>query len=170
MRILEEALTFDDVLLVPAHSSIMPKDVDLTTRVTRDIELKVPLLSAAMDTVTEARLSIALAQEGGLGIIHKNLTAEQQAEQRHQNGVRRTQTVNAVAFDVFRIDVIDFDLGAGVHAGMNQGLGQRLDLERRLDLDHEPRSLAIAARRSCSASGTRAISRGAGRHTRSGCA
>ena len=81
MRILEEALTFDDVLLVPAHSSIMPKDVDLTTRVTRDIELKVPLLSAAMDTVTEARLSIALAQEGGLGIIHKNLTAQEQAEQ-----------------------------------------------------------------------------------------
>ena len=81
MRIIEEALTFDDVLLVPAHSSVMPKDVDLTTKVTRDIELKVPLLSAAMDTVTEARLSIALAQEGGLGIIHKNLTAQEQAEQ-----------------------------------------------------------------------------------------
>jgi len=81
MRIIEEALTFDDVLLVPAHSRVMPKDVDLTTKVTRDIELKVPLLSAAMDTVTEARLSIALAQEGGMGIIHKNLTAEEQAEQ-----------------------------------------------------------------------------------------
>ncbi len=81
MRIIEEALTFDDVLLVPAHSRVMPKDVDLTTKVTRDIELKVPLLSAAMDTVTEARLSIALAQEGGIGIIHKNLTPEEQAEQ-----------------------------------------------------------------------------------------
>jgi IMP dehydrogenase len=80
MRIIEEALTFDDVLLVPAHSSVMPKDVDLTTRVTRDIELKVPLLSAAMDTVTESRLAIALAQEGGLGIIHKNLTAKEQAD------------------------------------------------------------------------------------------
>lgn len=81
MRIIEEALTFDDVLLVPAHSQVMPKDVDLTTKVTRDIELKVPLLSAAMDTVTEANLSIALAQEGGIGIIHKNLTPEEQAEQ-----------------------------------------------------------------------------------------
>ncbi len=80
MRIIEEALTFDDVLLVPAHSTVMPKDVDLTTRVTRDIQLNVPLLSAAMDTVTESRLAIALAQEGGLGIIHKNLTAEEQAE------------------------------------------------------------------------------------------
>ncbi|MCW8831146.1 MAG: IMP dehydrogenase [Gammaproteobacteria bacterium] len=79
MRIIEEALTFDDVLLVPAHSAVMPKDVSLNTKVTRDIELKIPLLSAAMDTVTEARLSIALAQEGGLGIIHKNMTAEEQA-------------------------------------------------------------------------------------------
>ena len=80
MRIIEEALTFDDVLLVPAHSSVMPKDVDLTTRVTRDIQLNVPIMSAAMDTVTESQLAIALAQEGGLGIIHKNLTAEEQAE------------------------------------------------------------------------------------------
>lgn len=79
MRIIEEALTFDDVLLVPAHSLVMPKDVSLKTRVTRDIELNIPLLSAAMDTVTEARLSIALAQEGGMGIIHKNLTPTQQA-------------------------------------------------------------------------------------------
>lgn len=81
MRIIEEALTFDDVLLVPAHSHVMPKDVDLSTLVTRDIELKVPLLSAAMDTVTEARLSIALAQEGGMGIIHKNMTPEEQSEE-----------------------------------------------------------------------------------------
>ncbi len=81
MRIIEEALTFDDVLLVPAHSIVMPKDVDLTTRVTRGIVLKVPLLSAAMDTVTEGRLSIALAQEGGIGIIHKNLTPQQQADE-----------------------------------------------------------------------------------------
>jgi IMP dehydrogenase len=80
MRIIEEALTFDDVLLVPAHSSVMPKDVDLTTRVTRDIQLNVPLLSAAMDTVTESRLAIAIAQEGGIGVIHKNLTAEEQAD------------------------------------------------------------------------------------------
>ncbi len=79
MRIIEEALTFDDVLLVPDHSIVMPKDVSLATKVTRDIELNIPLLSAAMDTVTEARLSIALAQEGGMGIIHKNMTAAEQA-------------------------------------------------------------------------------------------
>ncbi len=90
MRIIEEALTFDDVLLVPAHSTVLPNDVDLTTRVTRDIELKVPLLSAAMDTVTESRLAIALAQEGGLGIIHKNLTAEEQAD--HVNMVKKYES------------------------------------------------------------------------------
>ncbi|TLZ19291.1 MAG: IMP dehydrogenase, partial [Gammaproteobacteria bacterium] len=70
MRVLEEALTFDDVLLVPAYSEILPREVDLSTRVTRGIRLNVPLLSAAMDTVTEARLSIAIAQEGGIGVIH----------------------------------------------------------------------------------------------------
>jgi len=81
MRIIEEALTFDDVLLVPAHSVMMPKDVSLQTKVTRDIALNIPLMSAAMDTVTESRLAIALAQEGGIGIVHKNLTpAEQAAE------------------------------------------------------------------------------------------
>jgi IMP dehydrogenase len=80
MRIIEEALTFDDVLLVPAHSAVMPKDVDLTTRVTRDIQLNIPILSAAMDTVTESGLAIALAQEGGIGVIHKNLSAQEQAE------------------------------------------------------------------------------------------
>ena len=79
MRLLQKALTFDDVLLVPAHSQILPRDVSLATRLTRNITLQMPLLSAAMDTVTEARLAIALAQEGGIGIIHKNLTARAQA-------------------------------------------------------------------------------------------
>jgi len=81
MRIVQEALTFDDVLLLPAHSTVLPKDVDLTARLTREITLNIPLLSAAMDTVTEARLAIALAQEGGIGIIHKNMRIDQQAEQ-----------------------------------------------------------------------------------------
>ena len=81
MRIVQEALTFDDVLLVPAHSNVLPKDVSLKTKLTREIELNIPLVSAAMDTVTEARLAIALAQEGGLGIIHKNMTATEQAAQ-----------------------------------------------------------------------------------------
>jgi IMP dehydrogenase len=79
MRIDQEALTFDDVLLKPAYSNVLPKEVDLRTRVTREIELNIPLLSAAMDTVTAGRLAIALAQEGGMGIIHKNMSAEQQA-------------------------------------------------------------------------------------------
>ncbi len=79
MRIIEEALTFDDVLLVPAHSTVLPKDVSLATRLTRDISLNIPLISAAMDTVTEARLAIAMAQEGGIGIVHKNMSAEAQA-------------------------------------------------------------------------------------------
>lgn len=79
MKVLKEALTFDDVLLVPGYSEILPKTVDLTTRLTRDINLRIPILSAAMDTVTEARLAIALAQEGGLGVIHKNMSIEEQA-------------------------------------------------------------------------------------------
>ncbi|MBK1678796.1 IMP dehydrogenase [Rhodocyclus tenuis] len=79
MRLIQKALTFDDVLLVPAHSAILPRDVSLKTRLTRNITLDLPLVSAAMDTVTEARLAIALAQEGGIGIVHKNLSPKQQA-------------------------------------------------------------------------------------------
>jgi IMP dehydrogenase len=81
MRILEEALTFDDVLLVPAYSEVLPREVDLSTSVTRRIRLNVPLISAAMDTVTEARLAITIAQEGGIGIIHKSMTLEAQARE-----------------------------------------------------------------------------------------
>ncbi|MDH3536836.1 MAG: IMP dehydrogenase, partial [Gammaproteobacteria bacterium] len=92
MRISQEALTFDDVLLVPARSEVLPNETQLRTRLTRNIDLNIPLISAAMDTVTEARLAIAIAQEGGLGIVHKNLTVEEQAEQvakvkKHESGV-----------------------------------------------------------------------------------
>ena len=79
LRILEDALTFDDVLLVPAHSNILPREVTLATKLTRDIALNMPIISAAMDTVTEARLAISIAQEGGLGIVHKNMTTDAQA-------------------------------------------------------------------------------------------
>ena len=79
MRLIQKALTFDDVLLVPAHSAVLPRDVDLATHLTRTIKLKLPLVSAAMDTVTEARLAIAIAQEGGIGIIHKNMPINVQA-------------------------------------------------------------------------------------------
>ncbi|MCS6946746.1 MAG: IMP dehydrogenase, partial [Steroidobacteraceae bacterium] len=81
MRILEEALTFDDVLLVPAYSEILPREADLSTRLTRRIRLNIPIVSAAMDTVTEARLAIAIAQEGGLGVVHKNMSIEAQARE-----------------------------------------------------------------------------------------
>lgn len=81
MRIAQEALTFDDVLLLPAYSNVLPRDVSLTTQLTRDITLNIPLISSAMDTVTESRLAIAMAQEGGLGILHKNMTIEQQSEE-----------------------------------------------------------------------------------------
>lgn len=80
VRITEEALTFDDVLLLPRYSEVLPKDVSLKTQLTRDITLNIPILSAAMDTVTEARLAIALAEEGGIGILHKNMSAEEQAK------------------------------------------------------------------------------------------
>jgi len=81
MRIAQEALTFDDVLLLPAHSNVLPKEVELSTQLTRDITLNIPLVSAAMDTVTEARLAIAMAQEGGIGIVHKNMSAMRQADE-----------------------------------------------------------------------------------------
>ena len=92
MRVIQKALTFDDVLLVPAHSNILPRDVSLATRLTRNISLNLPLVSAAMDTVTEARLAIAIAQEGGIGIVHKNLSAKAQAAEvskvkRHEAGI-----------------------------------------------------------------------------------
>ena len=94
MRLLGRALTFDDVLLVPAFSQVLPRDTSLTTRLSRNITLKLPLVSAAMDTVTEARLAIAIAQEGGIGIVHKNLSARQQAAEvarvkRYESGVLR---------------------------------------------------------------------------------
>lgn len=94
LRIREEALTFDDVLLVPGYSEVLPNEVSLKTRLTRNIELNIPLISAAMDTVTEARLAIAMAQEGGLGIIHKSMSIEEQAREvlkvkKYESGVVR---------------------------------------------------------------------------------
>lgn len=103
LRIAQESFTFDDVLLVPGYSEVLPGEVSLKTRITRDIELDIPLISSAMDTVTEARLAIAMAQEGGLGIIHKNMTIEQQAGEvrkvkKYESGVVKDPvTINAGA-------------------------------------------------------------------------
>ena len=91
-RNFEQALTFDDVLLVPRYSSFLPRDASLSTHITRRIKLNIPLLSAAMDTVTEARLAICIAQEGGIGIIHKNMPVEEQAMQ-----VRAVKSSKAVS-------------------------------------------------------------------------
>src|SRR6056300_848149 len=86
----QEALTFDDVLLVPARSDVLPKDVSLATQLTRGISLNIPLVSAAMDTVTESRLAIAMALEGGIGIIHKNMLIDDQAA--HVRAVKRYES------------------------------------------------------------------------------
>ena len=110
MRLTEKALTFDDVLLLPAYSAVLPRDTRLATRLSRNIELNLPLVSAAMDTVTEARLAIALAQEGGIGIVHKNLSPQQQAAEvarvkRHEAGVVRDPIT--IAPDMKVRDVIE---------------------------------------------------------------
>ena len=108
MRLLGKALTFDDVLLVPAYSEVLPKDVSLSTQFTRNITLNLPLVSAAMDTVTEARLAIAIAQEGGIGVIHKNMTAQEQAAEvakvkRHESGVVADPVVITPDFTVLQV-------------------------------------------------------------------
>lgn len=100
LRIVEEALTFDDVLLLPAYSEVVAKDVSLETRLTRDIRLKIPLVSSAMDTVTESRLAIALAEEGGIGIIHKSMSIDEQA--RHVRAVKKFES--GVVKDPITID------------------------------------------------------------------
>ena len=94
LRIVNQALTFDDVLLVPDHSDVLPKDVKLKTRLTKNLNLNIPLLSAAMDTVTESRMGIALSELGGIGIIHKNFSLEDQAAEvkkvkKYESGIVR---------------------------------------------------------------------------------
>ena len=100
MRLLEQALTFDDILLVPARSNILPKEVSLTTQLTQNISINIPLLSAAMDTVTESELAIAMAEEGGIGIIHKNMSPKHQAD--HVSKVKRFESgvvLNPIVID-----------------------------------------------------------------------
>lgn len=116
MRLLGTALTFDDVLLVPAYSAVLPKDTQLKTRLTRNIELNLPLVSAAMDTVTESRLAIAIAQEGGIGIVHKNLEPTQQAAEvakvkRYESGVLRDPVVITPHHTVRQVAALSQDLG-----------------------------------------------------------
>jgi len=111
MKIIKQAFTFDDVLLVPAHSKVMPKEVNLNTKLTKNISLNTPIISAAMDTVTESRLAITIAQEGGIGIIHKNMSIEEQANEvrkvkRFESGIIREPIT--ISPDATISDVIDF--------------------------------------------------------------
>ena len=145
MRLLGKALTFDDVLLVPAYSQVLPKDTSLATRFSRNIHLNLPLVSAAMDTVTEARLAIAIAQEGGIGIIHKNLTAKDQAAhvakvKRYESGILRDPVVITPDYSVAQVLALSEQLGVSgfpvCDAGKVVGIvtGRDLRFETRLDL------------------------------------
>ncbi|WOP14020.1 IMP dehydrogenase [Ottowia sp. SB7-C50] len=145
MRLLGKALTFDDVLLVPAFSQVLPKDVNLSTQFTRNIRLNLPLVSAAMDTVTEARLAIAIAQEGGIGIVHKNLTAQEQAAQvakvkRYESGVLRDPVVitpEHTVLDVMRLsDELDISGFPVLDGGKVVGIvtGRDMRFETRYDV------------------------------------
>ena len=144
MRIAKEALTFDDVLLQPGYSDVLPREVDLSTPLTREIRLNIPLLSAAMDTVTESRLAIAVAQEGGLGVIHKNMTIEAQAHEvllvkKFESGmVRNPITVSSDtsirdvidltrAMNISGVPVVDDDVTVGIVTGRDLRFETQLD-------------------------------------------
>ena len=148
MRLLGNALTFDDVLLVPAFSEVLPKDTSLSTPFSRRIQLNLPLASAAMDTVTEARLAIAIAQEGGIGIVHKNLTAQQQAAEvakvkRYESGVLRDPVVITPEHTVRQVMAMSEQLGisgfpvcqgkqvVGIVTGRDLRFEQRYDVQVR---------------------------------------
>ncbi|HOB66051.1 IMP dehydrogenase [Ottowia sp.] len=172
MRLLGKALTFDDVLLVPAFSQVLPKDVNLSTQFTRNIRLNLPLVSAAMDTVTEARLAIAIAQEGGIGIVHKNLTAQEQAAQvakvkRYESGVLRDPVVitpEHTVLDVMRLSdeldisgfpVLDGGKVVGIVTGRDMRFETRYDVKVREIMT--PRNKLITVDENASAAEAKAL-------------
>jgi IMP dehydrogenase len=149
MRLLQKALTFDDVLLVPAYSNILPKDTSLRTRLTRNISLNIPLLSAAMDTVTESRLAIAMAQEGGIGIIHKNLSPKDQAREvakvkRFESGVLRDPITIPPTMKIRDVIALTEQYGVSgfpvVEGKIVVGIITNRDLRFEEDLESEARS------------------------------
>ncbi|HXM83699.1 MAG TPA: IMP dehydrogenase [Burkholderiales bacterium] len=156
MRVIQKALTFDDVLLLPAHSRVLPREVSLKTRLTRKLELNIPLVSAAMDTVTEARLAIAMAQEGGIGIIHKNLTPQAQAVEvakvkRFESGVLRDpmtispeMTVREVMALQQQYKISGFPV---VKSGKVVGIVTNRDLRFETELDQPVKSIMTAQRK-----------------------
>ena len=172
MRLLGKALTFDDVLLVPAFSQVLPKDTSLATRFSRNISLNLPLVSAAMDTVTEARLAIAIAQEGGIGIVHKNFSAAEQASQvakvkRYESGVLRDPVVITPTHTVLQVMQLSDELGVSgfpvCDAGKVVGLvtGRDLRFETRYEVPVSeimtPREKLITVPEGASAAEARAL-------------
>ncbi|MBK0393407.1 IMP dehydrogenase [Ramlibacter algicola] len=172
MRLLGKALTFDDVLLVPAFSQVLPKDTSLATRLSRNIPLNLPLVSAAMDTVTEARLAIAMAQEGGIGIVHKNLTPKQQAAEvsrvkRYESGVLRDPVVITPQHTVRQVLEMQEQMGISgfpvIDAGRVAGIvtGRDLRFETRLDVPVSqimtPREKLVTVREGTSAADAKAL-------------
>jgi IMP dehydrogenase len=151
MRVLEKALTFDDVLLVPAHSTILPREVQLKTQLTRSIALNIPIASAAMDTVTEARLAIAIAQEGGIGMIHKNMSPRAQAAEvtkvkRFESGIVKdpiTITENMTVRDVLKLTQQHRISGLPVvnASGKVGGIVTNRDLRFETELDQPVRNI-----------------------------
>ncbi len=156
MRVIQKALTFDDVLLLPAHSRVLPREVSLKTRLSRKLELNIPLVSAAMDTVTEARLAIAMAQEGGIGIIHKNFTPQQQAAEvakvkRFESGVLRDpmtvgpeQTVREVIALQREYKISGFPV---IKAGKVVGMVTNRDLRFEAQLDQPVKTIMTPQRK-----------------------
>jgi IMP dehydrogenase len=172
MRVIQKALTFDDVLLVPAHSAILPRDVSLKARLTRKLTLNLPLVSAAMDTVTEARLAIALAQEGGIGIVHKNLQPRQQAAEvskvkRFESGVLKdpiTITPSMTVRDVLALTRTHRISGLPVLEGkLVVGIVTNRDLRFETNLDQPvgnimtPRERLITVKEGCSSDEAKAL-------------
>jgi IMP dehydrogenase len=172
MRLLGNALTFDDVLLVPAFSQVLPKDTSLATRFSRNITLNLPLVAAAMDTVTEARLAIAIAQEGGIGIVHKNLTAQQQAAEvarvkRYESGVLRDPVVITPQHTVRQVISMQEQLGISgfpvIDGGKVVGIvtGRDLRFETRYDVPVSqimtPREKLITVSEGASAADAKAL-------------
>ena len=142
MRVIQEALTFDDVLLIPAHSNVLPRDVSLKTQLTRQISLNIPLLSAAMDTVTEGRLAITIAQEGGIGIIHKNMNAERQAYEvsmvkKYESGVIKDPFT--VSPDATIRDVLELTRAKGISGVPVVDKGELVGIVTSRDLRFETR-------------------------------
>ena len=156
MRIRAKALTFDDVLLVPGYSEVLPRDVDLSTRLTRQVSLQLPILSAPMDTVTESRLAIAMAQAGGVGVIHKNLTAKEQAREvsrvkRYESGVVKdpiTVSLDATVREVMEITTDHKISGLPVVQGKRlMGIVTNRDLRFEANLDQSVTAIMTPADR-----------------------